>query len=152
MPILSKNPRDIHSAYKEAVVDSLLNGLSARLAGRGDFYKVIYGAKPSAALMSEFIVPMPTEERGGDEEADPIRISAHGMDFQICSGATNTKLWVSLTGAVYVRILPMEEEVKSGGRLEATFPLTREARAEIRGKPQADLAQRVEDKRLAAFG
>lgn len=134
MPILSKNPRDIHPAYKEAVVDSLLNGLSARLAGRGDFYKVIYGAKPSAALMSEFIVPMPAEERGGDEEADPIRISAHGMDFQIRSAATGTTLSVSLTGAVYVRILPTEDEVKPGGRLEATFPLTREARAEIRSK------------------
>lgn len=52
MPILSESPRDIHPAYKEAVVDSLLNGLSARLAGRGDFYRVIYGAKPSTALMS----------------------------------------------------------------------------------------------------
>lgn len=134
MHILSKNPRDIHPAYKEAVVDSLLNGLSARLAGRGDFYKVIYGAKPSAALMSEFIVPMPAEERGSDEEADPIRISAHGMDFQIRSAAMGNTLGVSLTGAVYVRILPTEDEVKSGGLLEATFPLTREARAEIRTK------------------
>lgn len=134
MPILCESPRGIHPAYKEAVVDSLLNGLSARLAGRGEFYKVIYGTKPSAALMSEFIVPMPAEERGGDEEADPIRISAHGMDFQIRSAATNTTLSVSLTGAVYVRILPSEEEVKPGGQLEATFPLTREARAEIRGK------------------
>lgn len=70
MPIRSENPRDIHPAYKEAVVDSLLNGLSARLAGRGEFYKVVYGTKPSAALMSEFIVPMPAEERAGDEEAD----------------------------------------------------------------------------------
>lgn len=141
MPILSENPRDIHPAYKEAVVDSLLNGLSARLAGRGDFYKLIYGAKPSATLMSEFIVPMPAEERGGDEEADPIRISAHGMDFQIRSAATATTLGVSLTGAVYVRILPNEEEVKPGGRLEATFPLTREARAEIRGKIKDALAK-----------
>lgn len=134
MPILSKDPRNIHPAYKEAVVDSLLNGLSARLAGRGDFYRVIYGAKPSAALMSEFIVPMPLEERGGDEEADPIRISAHGMDFQVRSAAIGSKLNVSLTGAVYVRILPTEDEVKPGGRLEATFPLTREARADIRAK------------------
>ncbi len=143
MPILSKNPRDIHPAYKEAVVDSLLNGLSARLAGRGDFYKVIYGTKPSAALMSEFIVPMPLDERGGDEEADPIRISAHGMDFQIRSAATGTTLGVSLTGAVYVRVLPTEEEVKPGGRLEATFPLTREARAAIRGKIKDALTRLV---------
>jgi hypothetical protein len=134
VPILSKDPRNIHPAYKEAVVDSLLNGLSARLAGRGDFYRVIYGAKPSAALTSEFIVPMPPEERGGDEEADPIRISAHGMDFQVRSAAIGSKLNVSLTGAVYVRILPTEDEVKPGGRLEATFPLTREARADIRAK------------------
>lgn len=143
MPILSKNPRDIHPAYKEAVVDSLLNGLSARLAGRGDFYKVIYGTKPSAALMSEFIVPMPAEERGGDEEADPIRISAHGLDFQVRSSATTSKLGVSLTGAVYVRILPTEDEVKPGGRLEATFPLTKEARAEIRGKVKESLAKLI---------
>jgi len=143
VPILSKNPRDIHPAYKEAVVDSLLNGLSARLAGRGEFYKVIYGTKPSAALMSEFIVPMPTEERGGDEEADPIRISAHGMDFQIRSAAAGTTLGVSLTGAVYVRILPTEDEVKPGGRLEATFPLTREARTEIRGKVKEVLTKLI---------
>lgn len=143
MPILSRNPRDIHPAYKEAVVDSLLNGLSARLAGRGDFYRVIYGAKPSAALMSEFIVPMPSEERGGDEEADPIRISAHGMDFQIRSAAVGTTLGVSLTGAVYVRILPTEDEVRPGGRLEATFPLTREARADIRSKVKDALGKLV---------
>lgn len=143
MPILSKNPRDIHPAYKEAVVDSLLNGLSARLAGRGDFYKVIYGTKPSAALMSEFIVPMPAEERGGDEEADPIRISAHGMDFQVRSAATGITLGVSLTGAVYVRILPTEDDVKPGGRLEATFPLTREARVEIRSKVKDALTKLI---------
>lgn len=141
MPILSKNPRDIHPAYKEAIVDSLLNGLSARLAGRGEFYRIIYGAKPSAALMSEFIVPMPPDERGGDEEADPIRISAHGMDFQIRSTAVGTKLSVSLTGAVYVRILPTEDDVKPGGRLEATFPLTREARADIRSKVKDALSE-----------
>ena len=71
MAVLSKNPREIHDAYKEAVVDSLLNNLSARLAGRGDFYTVVHGSKPSAALMSEFILPMPAEERVGDEESDP---------------------------------------------------------------------------------
>lgn len=145
MPIASENPREIHPAYKEAVVDSLLNGLSARLAGRGDFYRVIYGTKPSAALMSEFIVPMPAEERKGDEEADPIRISAHGMDFQIRSAAVNSRLDVSLTGAVYVRILPAWNDVKPGGLLEPTFPLTREARVEIRSKVKDALSKLARD-------
>jgi hypothetical protein len=135
MPVLSENPREIHDAYKEAVVDTLLNNLSARLAGRGDFYQVIYGTKPSTALMSEFIVPMPPDERGGDEEADPIRISAHGMDFQIRSDATTgEQIGISVTGSVYVRILPTEDEVKPGGVLEPSFPLTREARLAIRSK------------------
>lgn len=141
MPILSKNPRDIHPACKEAVVDSLLNGLSARLAGRGDFYRLIYGAKPSTVLMTEFILPMPAEERDGDEEADPIRISAHGLDLQIRSDASTSKMNVSVTGAVYVRILPTEDEVKPGGRLETTFPLTREARIEIRGRIREALSE-----------
>ncbi|WP_407513135.1 hypothetical protein [Ralstonia sp. GP71] len=145
MPILSKNPRDIHPAYKEAVVDSLLNGLSARLAGRGEFYKVIYGTKPSAALMSEFIVPMPTEERGGDEEADPIRISAHGMDFQIRSAAAGTTLGVSLTGAVYVRILPTEDEVKPGGPAGGHVPVDQRGthRNPWKGQGGADQAYRL---------
>ncbi|MFP3648714.1 hypothetical protein, partial [Paraburkholderia sp. SIMBA_054] len=65
------------------------------------------------------------------------------MDFQIRSSATTTTLGVELTGAVYVRILPAEDEVKPGGRLEATFPLTREARAEIRSKVKEALAKLV---------
>lgn len=141
MSILSKDPRGIHPAYKEAVVDSLLNGLSARLAGRGDFYKIVYSTKPSAVLMSEFIMPVPAEERESDEEADPIRISAHGMDFQINAAAGDERLEVSLTGAVYVRILPQESEVQPGGKLEATFPLTRDARREIRTKVKEGLAK-----------
>lgn len=106
-------------------------------------FELIYGAKPSAALMSEFIVPIPADERGGDEEADPIRISAHGLDFQLRSAATSTTLSVSLTGAVYIRILPTEDDVKPGGRLEATFPLTREARADIRSKVKDALGKLV---------
>jgi hypothetical protein len=139
--ILSKDPKSIHPAYKEAVVDGLLNGLAARVAGRGEFYKVIYGAKPSVTLMSEFLVPMPLEERLGDEEADPIRISAHGLDFQIRADAIGSKMEVSVTGAVYVRILPSAEDVRPGARLEPTFPLTSAARGELRAGIRDALAK-----------
>jgi len=133
MTVYSKDPGKIHDAYKEAVVDSLLNNLSARLAGRGEFYKTISGNKPSAELMTEFIVPMPNDERDGDEESNPIQISAHGVDFQISYDANN-KIKVSVNGALYVRILPTEEEIKPGGILEATFPLTNEVQKEIRAR------------------
>jgi len=141
MPIASKDPRSIHPACKEAVVDSLLNGLSARLAGRGEFYRTICGSKPSAALMSEFLVPMPPDERSGDEEADPIRISAHGLDFQIGKEFGTTSLRVAATGAVYVRILPSDSDVRPGGPLEPTFPLTNEVRAALRVKIREALAE-----------
>jgi len=141
MTILSKNPGEVHDAYKEAVVDSLLNNLSARLAGRGEFYKVIYGNKPSAELMSEFIVPMPDDEREGDEEANPIQISAHGLDFQVRLNAKNAKIVVTVNGALYVRIIPTEEEIRPGGRLEATFPLTSEAQKEIRTRVRQKLSE-----------
>lgn len=139
MPTKSRNPRLIHDAYKEAVVDSILSNLSARLAGRGDFYKVIYGMKPSVALMSEFILPMPLEERAGDEEADPIRISAHGLDFQVDADAVGARIAVAATGAVYVRILPTEDEVKVGGPLHPNFPLNKETRRGIAANIKAAL-------------
>lgn len=145
MAVLSKDPRKIHDGYKEAVVDSLLNNLSARLAGRGEFYKIIYGNKPSSVLMSEFIVPMPDDERDGDEEANPIQISAHGLDFQVKSDASNTKINVSVNGALYVRILPTSEDINSGGRLEATFPLTNEIIKEIRTRVRHGFAELARD-------
>lgn len=141
MPVLSKNPRNIHPAYKEAVVDSLLNGLAARLAGRGEFYRVVYGTKPSSALVSEFIMPMPLEERTGDEEADPIRISAHGVDFQLRAGAGESTIAVSVSGAVYVRILPNVDDVRPDGRLSPNIPLTKDATAQVRADTRAALTK-----------
>lgn len=134
MAVFSKNPKLVHDAYKEAVVDSLLNNLSARLAGREEFYKLIYRGKPSSVLMSEFIVPMPPDERDGDEEANPIQISAHGLDLQILSSGSSERMKVGLRGAVYVRILPEQAEVQPGAILEPTFPLTKEAARELRSR------------------
>jgi len=143
MTVLSKNPKQIHDGYKEAVVDSLLNNLSARLAGRGEFYGTIYGNKPAAVLMSEFIVPMPVDERVGDEEADPIQISAHGLDFQISTDSVQDKIAVSVTGAVYVRIIPTFEEVRPEGRLEIAFPPTKAVEQALRVQVKAALARRT---------
>lgn len=122
--VTSANPHAVHDGLKEAVVDSLLNNLSARLAGRNGFYRYIYRTKPSAALMSEFLVPMPPAERLGDEEADPIRISAHGLDFQVIDAAA-ARFRVSLHGAVYVRVYPRPDEICPGGALAVEFPLLR---------------------------
>src|SRR5260221_4285985 len=141
MSVLSVDPRGIHDACKEAVVDSLLNNLSARLAGRGEFYKIIVGGKPSSVLMSEFIVPMPPDERDGDEEANPIQISAHGLDFQIARSSSKQNISVAVRGAVYVRILPEANDLKPGAHLEPRFPLTRDARRQLKMRVKEDLAK-----------
>jgi hypothetical protein len=139
MAVKSRDPRKIHDANKEAVVDSLLNNLSARVSGRGSNYRVIHGGKPSRTLLSEFILPMPVEEREGDEEADPIQISAHGLDFQMRRDASAAKVRVGVTGAVYVRILPTADEVCAGGILEVSFPLKREVERELKEKVRSAL-------------
>jgi len=145
MSVNSKDPRAIHDACKEAVVDSLLNNLSARISGRRENYRIIYGNKPSAVLMSEFIVPIPAEERGGDEESDPIQISAHGMDFQIRTEDAHERISVRVNGAIYVRILPSENDLKVGGRLEISFPLTGDARRELRIRIRDGLSKLEKD-------
>lgn len=135
MALVSKNPGDIHVACKEAVVDSLLNNLSARLAGRGEFYEVVHAARPSRALTSEFLLPKPLEERDGDEEASPIQISAHGLDLQLDAAALGHTLQVQLKGSVYVRVFPTEKELAPGGALEQPrFVLRSEVRRDLRGR------------------
>ena len=141
MSVRCANPKAIPEACKEAVLDSLLNNLSARLSGRGEFYPVIYRDKPSAVLMSEFLLPMPQEERDNDEEADPIRISSHGIDFQIDRAAQDTPIEIRVRGAVYVRILPRAEELAPGAILEAKFPLTREIRRELKARIREQLTR-----------
>lgn len=152
MSVRCANPNAIHDACKEAVVDSLLNNLSARLAGRGEFYPVIYGSKPSAVLMSEFILPMPQEERDNDEEADPIRISSHGLDFQIDRAAEDTPIHIRLSGAVYVRILPRAEELQAGAILEPKFPLTKETRKDLKARIREQLNHVRAELGMAAKG
>ena len=145
MSVKSRNPREIHDANKEAIVDSLLNNLSARVSGRGNNYRIIYGGKPSRTLLSEFILPMPSDERDGDEEADPIQISAHGLDFQMRRDTDTTKIHVSVTGAVYVRILPATSEVGVGGVLEVSFPLKREVERELKEKVKLALEKLADE-------
>jgi len=126
------NPRDIHDSVKEAVVDSLLNNLTARLAGHGIRGRILYNSKPRNILVTEFLLPKPSRERIEDEEASPIHISAHGIDFQIDAHARDIRIQVKPTIAVYVRILPTADEVKPGAICRPQFSLTSDIRKSIK--------------------
>lgn len=132
MTRISIPPREIPDTCKEAVVDGLLNNLAARTAGVGEFCRTVIGARPSGVIVSGFIVPRPLEERDGDEEANPMRISAHGLDFQIGTHHRDVPIEVKVGGSIYLRIMPDAIEVAPGGALYPRFPVLPEARASLR--------------------
>jgi hypothetical protein len=137
--VKSINPREISDTLKEAVVDSLLNGLNGRVSGTGEFHRTILGVRPSRLLMSAFLVPRPPEERVADEESDPMQISAHGLDFQIDNASGGVYFDLQLRGAIYVRILPNEADVQVGGPLRPIFPLRSETKQVLRQRLNEEL-------------
>jgi hypothetical protein len=139
--LIATNPKDSHDANKEAVVDSILNILSARLSGAGEYGQYLYRGKPRAAISTAFIMPVPLKERDGDEEASPIQISTHGLDFSILRKAEDIHITVAITGCVYVRIYPTASEVGEGGICEPVFPLNKEKNLELRERVKAALKQ-----------
>jgi hypothetical protein len=135
--------RKVHDAVKEAVVDSLLNGLTARLSGSGEFGRVVYATKPRTAFTTAFLLPKPVRERVGDEEASPIQISAHGLDFQIASDVKNSSLVATATGSAYMRIYPTAEEVRPGAVCHPTFPITSAVKRQLKAQIRVRLADVV---------
>ena len=89
MNVCAADAAKIDETCKEAVVDGLINNLSARVSGAGDFHRTIYKARPSGLLVSGFLVPLPEEDRDTDEEASPLQINAHGLDFHIDRAASH---------------------------------------------------------------
>ena len=76
------DPERIAASVKEAVADSLLNIIHARISGAGEFGQVLYGARPRSLLNSGFLLPARTDVEG-DEVTSPIWVSAHGCDLQV---------------------------------------------------------------------
>src|ERR1700681_3050737 len=109
--------RNIPDPCKEAVADSILNNLSARVSGKGEFHRVIANARPSDLLVSGFIVARPEEARDNDEEANPLQINAHGLDFHVSDASLGRPIKLKLGGSVYLRVFPSASDTSPGGGL-----------------------------------
>lgn len=131
------DPKALPLSLKEAVVDGLLGTLTARLAGVGTYAQALYSAKPRALLSTAFLLPKPPAERVRDEEASPIHISIHGLDFQVDAAATDSSITVEPSACVYVRVYPTKDEVAPGTVCRPQFGLLPEIRKQMR--------QRVKD-------
>jgi len=118
--------RGIPDCYKEAVVDSILNNLSARVCGKGEFHGVVANTRPSDLLVSGFLLPRPEEIQGADEETSPLHISTHGVDFHAATSELHRPLRIKLWASVYVRVFPSVSDVSEDGELRPEFHLQQE--------------------------
>lgn len=89
---------------KEALVDALLNRTWQRCSGWGSEGSFVYGVKPSQRFVSGFLLPR-FDELGVQDETSDIHISAHGLDFQVLSGAYGVVI-VTVQLSIYIRVLP----------------------------------------------
>ena len=70
---------------KEAVVEALLHLAVQRCTGEGPSGEFIFGVKPSAKLVSGFLLPRFDATGQGDETSD-IHIATMGIDLQVDAG------------------------------------------------------------------
>lgn len=104
------DPAKLSTTVKEAVADAIVNITHAHVSGAGSVGKFLFGARPRTLLNSGFLLPQLTAA-GGDEVTSPIWISSHGFQLQLARQATGV-LEVQPSLAVYVRVLPREEDLK----------------------------------------
>lgn len=139
MTVRAADASRIDATCKEAVVDGLLNNLAGRVSGTDEFHRLIYGIRPSDLLVSGFLVARPEEDRDSDEEASPLQINAHGLDFHIDAAGMHTPMRARLKAGVYVRVFPTREDVASGGRLRPAFSLQPDVSRDLRKQSMAAL-------------
>ena len=128
--LVRSDPRQIPDTVKEAVVDALLNTVSGRLSGSGDFGRVIFATKPRNALASGFLLPKKDPD-SADEETASIRICNQGVDFQVLANSTET-IHVHPRCSVYVRVFPTADEILNHPNCDPKFGIKTEIAREIR--------------------
>jgi hypothetical protein len=94
---------------KEAVVEALLQLAVQKCTGEGSAGEFIFGAKPSAKLVSGFLLPRFDATGQGDETSD-IHIATMGIDLQVAAEHSG-EVAVVPDIAIYVRMLPTWEDL-----------------------------------------
>src|ERR1700676_1430723 len=86
---------------KEAVVEALVRLAVQKCTGEGSTGEFIFGVKPSAKLVSGFLLPRFDATGQGDETSD-IHIATMGIDLQVAAERSGEIVLVSEL-AIYVR-------------------------------------------------
>ncbi|HEC75301.1 MAG TPA: helicase [Methylophaga aminisulfidivorans] len=97
---------------KEAVAESILNGLYQRAAGIGEFGLHVVDKKPSQRFVSGFIESFGLAKslsNDVDASVNPIHIISHGFDVEM--NKKRGKVTVTPSFSIYLRVLPRVEDL-----------------------------------------
>ena len=130
---------------KEAVVEALLRLAVQKCTGEGSKGEFIFGVKPSAKLVSGFLLPRFDATGQGDETSD-IRIATMGIDLQVAAERFG-EIVVIPDLAIYVRMLPTWEDLSDPRHdMAPRSELSRETRQTVE-----DRARQIINEAIAAL-
>lgn len=122
---------------KEAICDSLVNSLAARVSGMDERGKVAFGTSPRRGIFSAQLLPR-FDATGTDDETSDIRIATLGMDFVLSEDAEGL-IWLQPRFSVFLRVIPeWNDFVMAGGPLDFDFKLDAEVQREIDERIRAE--------------
>src|ERR1700674_2816432 len=130
---------------KEAVVEALLRLAVQKCTGEGSAGEFIFGVKPSAKLVSGFLLPRFDATGQGDETSD-IHIATMGVDLQVAAERSG-EIVVIPDLAIYVRMLPTWENLSDPRHdMVPRSELSRETRQAVE-----DRARQIINEAIAAL-
>lgn len=106
------DPLIISKTLKEAVAESLVNGIFEYISGGGEKGKLVVGNRPSIKFSSGFLEPKYIASNGSqniDASLNPMHIISAGYDFQVIKNS-NKIIEIQPSFSIYIRILPAESD------------------------------------------
>ena len=126
---------------KEAIVEGLLRLTEQHCTGEGAEGEIIYGARPTAKLVSGFLLPR--YDQAGEDETSDIHISTMGVDIQIAAGQTGV-VAIRPSCAIYVRELPSWQEISDPRHeMMPQAQLSRNARQMVEQRARNYIQERI---------
>ena len=129
---------------KEALVDALISLTVRRCTGDGQEGALIFGRRPSAQLVSGFLLPR-FDETGVEDETSDIHLATMGVDLQLSADETG-EVVVRPEASIYVRLLPTWAEI-SDPRYEMApqNQLSRQARQAVEDRARSFIQAQLDE-------
>src|SRR6266566_7312116 len=133
---------------KEAVVEALLQLAVQKCTGEGPAGEFIFGVKPSAKLVSGFLLARFDATGQGDETSD-IHIATMGIDLQVAADRTGEVAAVPDI-SIYVRMLPTWEDLNDPRYdMVPRSELSRETRQAVEGRARQYINESIASEGLS---